>query len=107
MLNVHPVPDLVRIERNEMNWTSPENYATPLPRNSALSAVLRSPSDVELQDILAAFTPAHAHYDELAFLRMLQGWLENRGLAMSYNLKDSALKARRQMRNRTMNPGRT
>ena len=54
-----------------------------------------------MQNILAAFVPSHAQYDEPVFLRLLQSWLDNQGLGLSYKLKDSALKARRKVRERT------
>ena len=75
--------------------------ANPLPKKSVLPAVLRSPSGTEVHDTLAAFVPTHARYDEPSFLRMLQAWLEKHGPGLSYTLKDSVLKARRQVHKRT------
>ena len=45
--------------------------------------------------------PLHVDYDEAAYLRLLQGWLEQRGLALSYAARSAALAARRQLRSRS------
>ena len=62
-----------------MTYTPLEPPTIPSPRKSMLPALLRSPSATEVQDILAAFVPSRAQYEEPVFMRLLQSWLENHG----------------------------
>ena len=82
---------------NEQESTA---VSTPKPYKAMLatSIAFRSPSDAELSAFLGWLVPSHAHFDELTYLKALRELLGERGMALTYSARKTALDARRQVR---------